>query len=108
MNKTISQKTKQLNELNALKTLSRRSITRTKIQLGGLLVKAKLIEDMDIDLGEDLQLDASAWDKAALLLGILLQARETYHSLKYSNPAEIEKLKTKGLMMLKYDTHLEG
>lgn len=108
MNKTLVQKTKQVNQLSALQTLSRKSITRTKIQLGGLLVKAKLMQDLGIELGEDLQLDPASWDKCALLLGILLEARENYLSLQYNNPEAIEKLKTKGLMLLKYDTHLAG
>lgn len=57
----------------------RKSHTRTKIQLGGLLLKSGLTELLDIDQGDDLQLDLLKKDKAYILLGILA---DSYNSLK--------------------------
>ena len=50
----------------------RRSETRTKIQLGGLLLKAGLVDQFDIELGSDLQQDFDAREQATLLLGALI------------------------------------
>ena len=50
----------------------RRSETRTKIQLGGLLLKAGLVDQFEIELGSDLQQDVDAREKATLLLGALI------------------------------------
>jgi Conjugal transfer protein TraD len=46
--------------------------TRTLIQLGGLLVKSKLVERFGIELGADLQQDETQKKKAYALLGLLL------------------------------------
>lgn len=46
--------------------------TRTLIQLGGLLVKSKLVEHVGIELGVDLQQDEAQKKKAYSLLGLLL------------------------------------
>ena len=53
-------------------TLERRSRTRNLIQMGSLLNLAGLAQLCDIEEGNDLQLDIESRDKAALLLGILL------------------------------------
>lgn len=45
--------------------------TRTLIQLGGLLVKSKIIEHFGIELGSDLQQDEAQKKKAYALLGLL-------------------------------------
>ena len=58
----------------------RKSQTRTKIQLGGLLLKSGLTDIVDIHQGDDLQLDFAKKDKAYILLGILANASE---NLKY-------------------------
>lgn len=51
---------------------ARRARTRTLIQLGGLLTMIGLTEMCGIVEGEDLQLDRTAQDKAATLLGMLV------------------------------------
>ena len=45
--------------------------TRTKIQLGRLLMKSGITDLLDIKAGDDLQLDLNNQDKAYILLGIL-------------------------------------
>ncbi|MEI8295765.1 MAG: conjugal transfer protein TraD, partial [Alphaproteobacteria bacterium] len=50
----------------------RRARTRLLIQLGSLINLAGLSLLCDIEEGDDLQLDIGSRDKAALLLGILL------------------------------------
>ena len=57
----------------------RKKETRTKIQLGGLLLKSGLTELLGIDQGDDLQLDFAKKDKAYILLGILA---DSYNSVK--------------------------
>ena len=57
----------------------RKSHTRTKIQLGGLLLKSGLTDLLDIDQGDDLQLDFEKKDKAYILLGILA---DSYNCVK--------------------------
>ena len=66
--------------------------TRTLIQLGGILQMLGIATQCDIDLGEDLQLDPTAQEKAATLIGLLLTwqdstpldipaaLKETYHN----------------------------
>ena len=58
----------------------RKSQTRTKIQLGGLLLKSGLTDILDIHQGDDLQLDFAKKDKAYILLGILADAAENLKS----------------------------
>ena len=57
-------------------TKERRAETRTKIQLGGLVIKSGLAELLNIQPGDDLQLYEEHFDKAAILLGALLEASE--------------------------------
>jgi hypothetical protein len=57
----------------------RKSHTRTKIQLGGLLLKSGLTELLDIDQGDDLQIDFEKRNKAYILLGILT---DSYNNIK--------------------------
>ena len=49
----------------------RKAQTRTKIQLGGLLMKSGLTDFFNINSGDDLQLDSDKKDQAYILLGIL-------------------------------------
>lgn len=58
----------------------RKQETRTKIQLGGLILKSGLADLLKIKQGDDLQLDALHRDKAHMLLGILLDAVEKFNS----------------------------
>ena len=50
---------------------TRKSHTRTKIQLGGLIIKSGLADLLAINLGYDLQLDLDQRDKSYIILGIL-------------------------------------
>lgn len=50
---------------------SRKAETRTKIQMGGLIIKSGLAEKLSIVPGDDLQLDIDKRDQAHVLLGIL-------------------------------------
>jgi len=62
----------------------RKADTRTKIQLGGLLIKSGLTSKFEIHIGSDLQLDPDAQEKATLLLGALLEMNQNLppHSSK--------------------------
>jgi hypothetical protein len=61
--------------------------TRTKIQLGGLVLKSGLSDFLDITPGDDLQLDLDLRDKAHALLGMMKtieeQVKEDPTSLPY-------------------------
>lgn len=71
--KTLSfYKTKQLQALNA----KRKAETRTKIQLGGLLIKSGLVGAFSIQIGADLQLDEQEREKAMILLSALIDFRQ--------------------------------
>jgi hypothetical protein len=78
----------------------RRAQTRTKIQLGGLVVKSNLADLVGIEIGEDLQLDMTKWDQASLLLGLLMKAFESAKSLTDSQKQD---LIHKGMLALKYE-----
>lgn len=54
----------------------RKARTRTLIQTGGLLSIAGFFTTCGIEEGQDLQLDFENRDKAAILLGILVEAFE--------------------------------
>lgn len=45
----------------------RKAETRTKIMLGGLVLKSRLTDLLAITPGDDLQLDPSNWEKAAVM-----------------------------------------
>jgi hypothetical protein len=51
----------------------RKQRTRTLIQIGGLLEKSGLLDQLEIAPGDDLQKDAEALPKAAILFGALLE-----------------------------------
>ncbi|MBY0501362.1 MAG: conjugal transfer protein TraD [Alphaproteobacteria bacterium] len=57
-------------------TSQRKAETRTKIQLGGLLLKSGLAEVFSITPGVDLQLDEEGREKATILLGALIDMRQ--------------------------------
>lgn len=56
--------------------------TRTLIQLGGLLVKSKLVEQVGIELGADLQQDETQKKKAYALLGLLTSHVSTSETME--------------------------
>ncbi|OJX14344.1 MAG: hypothetical protein BGO77_05690 [Caedibacter sp. 37-49] len=59
-----------------IETADRKAENRTKIQLGGLILKAGLASHLEIEPGDDLQLDPVAREKAITLLGVLLHITE--------------------------------
>jgi hypothetical protein len=78
----------------------RRAETRTKIQLGGLVLKSKLANVVGITPGEDLQLDPQKWDQAALLLSLFT---DMYEKARDMSSSEKQDHINKGLLGLKYD-----
>lgn len=92
-------------KIHHISTQERRAQTRTKIQLGGLVLKSKLAELVGINVGEDLQLDMQKWDQAALLLGLLMQSFDNAKSL---TDLEKKDLINRGMLALKYDFFPEG
>lgn len=62
----------QKRKLKRIDKADRKAETRTKVQLGGLILKSGLASFLEIELGEDLQLDFIAREKATTLLGVLL------------------------------------
>lgn len=96
-------------KVNKQQKSERRARTRTLIQLGGLVNMIGLTDLCGITEGEDLQLDLSAQDKAATLLGMLVTLIEQLPPT-LSNEQE-KTFKQKGIRALKmhnYQTILEG
>lgn len=52
----------------------RKAHTRTKIQLGGLVVKAGLLDPLNLHLGEDLGKVEQHFDNVAMLMGGFLES----------------------------------
>lgn len=77
----------------------RKARTRTLIQVGSLVNLAGLFEVCGIEEGDDLQLDITSRDKAAILLGILTHVMNTI-TLSPSQ-SDLNKWKETGIMMLK-------
>lgn len=67
--------------------LQRKAETRTKIQLGGLLIKSGLADLFSITVGADLQMDIEEREKATLLLGALMDIAQ-HISLNEANKEE--------------------
>ena len=63
-------------KITALSSSLRKQETRTKIQLGGLLLKSGLADCFDIFPGDDLQLDPEKHDYAMTLLGALIELKK--------------------------------
>jgi len=76
--------------------------TRTLIQCGGLLKLSGLLEVCEILEGEDLQRDLEGYEKAAILLGILLQAREDIENINL--PETFEGFKKSDRRLFKQST----
>ena len=57
-------------------TADRRADTRTKIQLGGLVLKSMLAEELGIETGDDLQLDLTNREATEILLGALVDIKD--------------------------------
>ncbi len=54
----------------------RKAETRSKIQLGGLLIKSGIASKFAIHIGSDLQLDPDQQEKATVLLGALIEMNQ--------------------------------
>lgn len=57
----------------------RKAETRTKIQLGGLIIKAGLLEPLHLQPGDNLQKDEQNFDAVATLMGAFLDLSEPLH-----------------------------
>ena len=77
MNRNTSSFAKVSHLMQKQGTQERKLRTRTLIQAGGLLSLSGLLEQCDISEGEDLQNDLEGHEKAATLLGVLMDASET-------------------------------
>ena len=66
----------------------RKARTRTMIQLGGLLEKSGLLDDLNLAPGDDLQKDPDCFDSAAILMGALHELR----AILYTEEAEAQKI----------------
>ena len=88
------------NKIHLNANSERRADTRNKIQLGGLVIKSKLAELVGIETGEDLQLDPTKWDQAALILSLLTEVAENVPTL---TEAERQEHINRGTLGLKYD-----
>ena len=60
----------------AFSSAQRKAQNRTKIQMGGLVLKSGMADALGISLGADLQLDTLEREKATTLLGALIEAAE--------------------------------
>ena len=86
---------------NTYASQKRREETRTKIELGGLVHKSQLSAILDIDLGDNLHGNPQNWEKEALILGALIDAREKL--LHDENEDFRRHIKRLGELSLKYD-----
>jgi len=59
------------NENNA----KRKAETRTKIQLGGLVLKSQLARVLNINVGDELEFDLQNREKALIILGALVDCQ---------------------------------
>ena len=58
----------------------RKAKTRTKIQLGGLIEKSGILDDLNLTPGDDLQKDPDCHESVAILMGALCELRQNLHS----------------------------
>ena len=85
-------------KINKASNQERRARTRTLIQLGGLIEKSSLMALVQIETGEDLQLDHNAFEKAATLFEILSDA---YLKNEENSEKDFQKLKEDGIKKMK-------
>ena len=97
INRLQSNKANLLTESLKENKSDRLARTRTLIQLGGLVKLSGLLDYCQISLGTDLQIDPSATNISALLLGILVEA---FEKLPTSTESK-ERLKNLGIRILK-------
>jgi len=58
----------------------RKAKTRTKIQLGGLIERSGILDDLNLTPGDDLQKDPDCHESVAILMGALCELRQTLHA----------------------------
>lgn len=58
----------------------RKARTRTLIQLGGLVEKSGILDDLNLTPGDDLQKDPDCHESAAILMGALCELRQNLHA----------------------------
>ena len=58
----------------------RKARTRTMIQLGGLIEKSGLLDDLNLTPGDDLQRDPDCFDSAAILMGALCELLQNFNT----------------------------
>lgn len=101
--------TQQINRLNLKKNYlnskiqtqekqDRRARTRTLIQLGGLIEKSGLMNLVQIQTGDDLQLNHESFEKASILLEML---SETFLQFENHTEKQMQILKEKGISKMK-------
>lgn len=103
LNRLKSLKSQLQNQQKSFDNIDRRARTRTLIQMGGLLNMIGLPQLCGINDGDDLQLDLNHQDKAATLLGMLVNINESLFSsqnIEVDN-AKLEEFKQRGVQMLK-------
>lgn len=61
-------------------TSMRKRRTRSLIQLGGLIEKSQILSYLNLEIGDDLQLDPDCFEGAATFFGALLEMRESLMS----------------------------
>ncbi|MGV8948493.1 MAG: hypothetical protein ACOH2E_03895 [Candidatus Paracaedibacter sp.] len=89
MNRNQSSYVKETHHIKIQAEENRRRRTVTLIEVGGLLSLSGLLEQCNISLGEKLRSDLEGYEKAATLLGILIEASEML--LNEENKMEIYK-----------------
>lgn len=89
----------QKRKLQRIDTADRKAENRTKIQLGGLILKSGLASYLEIEPGDDLQLDPISREKATALLGVLLYiADQLNNNVDGSLKQECDHLGMKAMM----------
>ena len=99
MNRNTSSFAKVSHLMQKQGTQERKLRTRTLIQVGGLISLSGLLEQCDISEGEDLQNDLDGREKAATLLGILIDASEAL--LQNNNTRQMEQFRKLGTKRMK-------
>lgn len=58
----------------------RKARVRTMIQLGGLIQKSGILDDLNLTPGDDLQKDTDCHESVAILMGALYELRQNLHT----------------------------
>lgn len=99
MNRNASSFAKVSHLMQKQGTQERKLRTRTLIQAGGLLSLSGLLEQCEIYEGEDLQNDLEGHEKAATLLGILINASEAL--LQNNDTQQMQRFRNIGTRKMK-------